>query len=113
MVVTIANLRPIDNNGKTPWNFKGWRHCGRNNNYREIWVKGRGYVREHRLVMEEYLGRKLESAEEIHHIDGDGLNNDLSNLVIMSKSDHLRLEHRNGKYTASLNKIHGTSKVST
>jgi hypothetical protein len=34
----------------------------------------------HRLVMEIHLGRRLESAEEIDHIDSDGLNNQLENL---------------------------------
>lgn len=40
------------------------------------------YVPEHRLVMARALGRPLESYETVHHIDGDGLNNHLSNLQL-------------------------------
>lgn len=50
-------------------------------------------VREHRLVMERKLGRALRRDEHVHHIDGDKTNNDLSNLVVMSKSEHMKL-HR-------------------
>jgi len=42
----------------------------------------RRYVLEHRLVMEQSLGRPLEEHETVHHIDGDKLNNDLSNLQL-------------------------------
>lgn len=51
----------------------------------------KGYVREHRLVMERYLGRYLEPNEEVHHIDGDKLNNDISNLVVLTKMEHRRI----------------------
>lgn len=103
--LTITAVIPQDKykfkKGHKTHNFKGFRLCGRKNNYREIWVKGRGYVREHRLVMEKHLGRRLDKTEEIHHIDGDGLNNELYNLMILSKSEHLKLEHRNGRYKKS------------
>ena len=45
---------------------------------------------EHRLIMEEHLGRKLSSDEIVHHIDGDKHNNDILNLTIMSRSEHSR-----------------------
>ena len=78
--------------------WRGFRLCGRNNNYREIRINGR-YIREHRIVMEKHLGRKLINSEEVHHIDGNGLNNDISNLMIISnKHRHLQLEHKIGKY---------------
>lgn len=47
-----------------------------------------GYVYEHRLVMEKYLGRYLEPWEHVHHIDGNRSNNDLSNLQLMSNFEH-------------------------
>lgn len=52
----------------------------------------RGYVREHRLVMEQSLGRHLLPSEVVHHLDENTLNNDLSNLQIMSWKEH-RVEH--------------------
>ena len=55
------------------------------------------YVQEHRLVMEEQLGRYLESYEVVHHKDGDRLNNDPSNLVVKTRgkhlSDHFKASH--------------------
>lgn len=52
-----------------------------------------GYVREHRLVMEQHLGRYLDRSEVVHHIDGNKQNNALSNLqVFPSNADHLKLE---------------------
>lgn len=38
------------------------------------------YVYEHRHVMEQMLGRKLLRGENVHHVDGDKLNNDPDNL---------------------------------
>lgn len=51
------------------------------------------YVREHRLVMENKLGRYLTPLEVVHHIDGDKLNNSPDNLELFSKnSEHLKVE---------------------
>lgn len=47
----------------------------------------------HRKVMEEHLGRKLSSNEIVHHIDGDKSNNDISNLMVVSRAEHLNI-HR-------------------
>lgn len=54
----------------------------------------KGYVYEHRLVMERFLGRPLTKDEDVHHIDFNGLNNSLSNLIVLKKSDHYRLHRR-------------------
>lgn len=47
-----------------------------------------GYIRLHRLIMSEFLGRPLEKDEEIHHIDGNTFNNDISNLQLIDHSSH-------------------------
>ena len=47
----------------------------------------------HRLIMSRILGRPLHRAEVVHHIDGDKLNNVPSNLVVMTRSEHVKL-HR-------------------
>jgi HNH endonuclease len=43
----------------------------------------------HRLVVEEHLGRALTSDEVVHHIDHNPLNNDISNLQVMTRAEHL------------------------
>lgn len=49
-----------------------------------------GRVREHRLVMEQVLGRYLLPTEVVDHIDGQRANNDPSNLrVFASNREHL------------------------
>lgn len=45
-----------------------------------------------RFLMEQKLGRPLKNYEDVHHIDGDFTNNDLSNLEVKIHGEHQR-EH--------------------
>lgn len=50
-----------------------------------------GYVREHRLVMEQMIGRYLRPEEEVHHKDGDPTNNHADNLQLFANhAEHMR-----------------------
>ena len=54
------------------------------------WIDSNGYRKhagkaEHRIVMEQALGRELRSSESIHHINGDRLDNRLENLQLRSR----------------------------
>lgn len=48
----------------------------------------------HRYLMEKSLGRKLTKDEVVHHIDGNKFNNDISNLQVMSVSEHCKLHSK-------------------
>lgn len=45
---------------------------------------------EHDLVWEEYFG-KIPTGMQVHHIDGDKTNNDISNLQLVTPLEHKRL----------------------
>lgn len=55
--------------------------------YKIITINGRR-IFEHRHIMEKYLGRKLNPREIIHHINGNGLDNKIENLKIMTQNKH-------------------------
>ena len=54
----------------------------------------KGYVYEHRAVMESYFSRFLQPWETVHHIDGDTENNSIDNLFPCTEREH-RYAHKN------------------
>ena len=49
------------------------------------------YVLEHRIVMENFLGRLLDDSEVVHHLNGDGKDNRIENLSVMDRHEHARM----------------------
>ena len=47
----------------------------------------------HRIIAEELIGRPLTSDDIVHHLDGDSLNNDPSNLVVTTRAEHMGKYH--------------------
>ncbi len=87
--------------GKNHPNWKGGRrvHC---NGY--VWLfipehpykSAQGYVLEHRVIMEKYIGRNILPEEVIHHIDKNPRNNRIENLILFKNaSEHIKYHHLN------------------
>ena len=91
-----AQSRPHTGEQATRW--QGGRHV---DNKGRVFIHMPGhpnapepnYILEHRLVMEQHLGRYLRSDEHVHHINHNRGDNRLENLMLLSRGEHSRL-HR-------------------
>lgn len=97
--------------GSTPWNkgksfnpgalnpnWSGGRYITEDG-YVQIYLPGhphagvRGYVREHVLIAERFLGRPLAEKEIVHHIDENPSNNEPSNLFLFENQAAHKRHH--------------------
>lgn len=52
------------------------------------------YIYEHRIIMEQHLGREIKKGEIIHHLNGNRSDNKLENLRLVSNhSKHMKTFH--------------------
>lgn len=86
--------------GSKTWNAgtgQGWTD---KRGYRWLYVTENGKRRarrEHRVIMERHLGRRLEPWELVHHRDGNTANNSIENLEIKEWGNHTVDHHSGGR----------------
>lgn len=67
--------------------------------YYEITTRKEGNYKKrlHRLIYEDYHKLCILPGNIVHHIDGNKLNNDISNLQLVSWGEHTKIHHTNKK----------------
>ena len=75
------------NSGKNHWLWKGG--IRRNKDGYLQYTSNDKFL--HRKIVEDFIGRKLNNKEVIHHINGNVTDNRLINLKIMTNSEHRKL----------------------
>jgi hypothetical protein len=82
--------------GSDHFHWKGGRSIDRYGYMLILTKKGnkRRYVKEHRIVAEKMLGRKLKRNEDVHHKNGIKTDNRPENLEVLTRSEHSKISYQ-------------------
>lgn len=92
--IVLKNFRQPK--GQDSPNWKGGRELTKAG-YVRLWVSRDERVLEHRQLMENHLGRKLNRSEVVHHINGKNADNRLANLQLTTFSEDIS-RHNQARY---------------
>lgn len=97
----LSKIMSVSNSGANSGNFNGYR--ARKNGYILRYVpdhpcaNSRGYIGEHRLVVEEHLGIILPKEFVVHHLNGVKDDNRIENLAVMTIGAHSTMHGKMGR----------------
>ncbi len=87
LCIDCGKIKKMKTQGGVGNKFKTGKHIDLKG-YVRVWIRSlQVYKKEHLLVWEENFG-KIPNGYIVHHIDGDKINNKISNLQCMSKIEH-------------------------
>lgn len=92
--IVLRNFRQPKGEASASW--KGGRQLTKDG-YIRLWLSRAESVLEHRQIMEDHLGRKLNRDEVVHHINGNNADNRLENLELTTYSEDIR-RHQLARY---------------
>jgi hypothetical protein len=90
-ILTDDHKKAIKKAAIKMWEKKAKGYTLKKDGYVEITRGKNKYKGQHRVIMEEYLGRELNTNEVVHHINGIKHDNRIENLKVMTNKEHNRL----------------------